>query len=263
MQSGEFVRKGDQLTEGPLNPHDILRLRGRPELQQYIVSEVQRVYRMVGVAVNDKHVEIIIRQMLRHDRVRTPGDTQFLPEDLVDRAKLAEANEQIVETGGRPAEAQEVLLGVTKASLSSDSFLAAASFQDTTRVLTEAVVEGKHDYLHGLKENVIIGKLIPAGTGWDKYHGPALEAPAQSDVLIDTEAMHMAEGVSLDDLREAADDADGAPEFKDGAQAGVLAAGAPPMDAAEKCIAGGNRDVLNGRQRRVRRFSASRRGPRC
>ena len=239
VQSGDFVRTGDQLTEGPLNPHDILRLRGRAELQQYIVSEVQRVYRMVGVAVNDKHVEIIIRQMLRHDRVRTPGDTKFLPEDLVDRAVLDQTNAQVVETGGQPAEAEEALLGVTKASLSSDSFLAAASFQDTTRVLTEAVVEGKRDYLHGLKENVIIGKLIPAGTGWERYHGPMLDEPAQSDVLIDTEAMHMAEGVSLDDLREPANGADGAPGYEDGARAGVPAAGIPAMDAAESELLAG------------------------
>jgi hypothetical protein len=123
--------------------------------------------------------------------------------------------------------------------LNNESFLAAASFQDTTRVLTEAVVEGKTDRLHGLKENVIIGKLIPAGTGWDRYHGPALEAPGQSDVLIDTEAMHMAEGVSLDDLREPANGADAASDFEDGAQAGVLAASAPPMDAAESDLLAG------------------------
>ena len=239
VQSGEFVRKGDQLTEGPLNPHDILRLRGRPELQQYIVSEVQRVYRMVGVAVNDKHIEIIIRQMLRHNAVDTPGDTTHLPGTLVDRSTLAQTNVEVVETGGRIAESHEVLLGVTKASLNNESFLAAASFQDTTRVLTEAVVEGKTDQLHGLKENVIIGKLIPAGTGWDRYHGPELEAPEQSDVLIDTEAMHMAEGVSLDDLREPANGAGDTPDSDESGQASVLAAGAPPMDAAESDLLAG------------------------
>ena len=132
-----------------------------------------------------------------------------------------------------------MLLGVTKASLNNESFLAAASFQDTTRVLTEAVVEGKTDQLHGLKENVIIGKLIPAGTGWDRYHGPALEAPSQSDVLIDTEAMHMAEGVSLDDLRDPDNGADAAPDLDIGAQAGVAAGGAPPMDAAESDLLAG------------------------
>ena len=239
VQSGEFVRQGDQLTEGPLNPHDILRLRGRPELQQYIVSEVQRVYRMVGVAVNDKHIEIIIRQMLRHNTVDTPGDTTLLPGTLVDRSTLVQTNAQVAETGGGAADSHAVLLGVTKASLNNESFLAAASFQDTTRVLTEAVVEGKTDQLHGLKENVIIGKLIPAGTGWDRYHGPELEAPEQSDVLIDTEAMHMAEGVSLDDLRESDNGADAPSESDDGAQAGTLAAGAPPMDAAESDLLAG------------------------
>ena len=239
IHSGEFVRRGDQLTEGPLNPHDILRLRGRPELQQYIVSEVQRVYRMVGVAVNDKHIEIIIRQMLRHDAIDTPGDTTLLPGTLVDRSTLDETNVQVAETGGRVADSHAVLLGVTKASLNNESFLAAASFQDTTRVLTEAVVEGKTDHLHGLKENVIIGKLIPAGTGWDRYHGPELEAPGPSDVLIDTEAMHMAEGVSLDDLREPDNGADAASDLEDGAQAGMPAADAPPMDAAESDLLAG------------------------
>ncbi len=239
VQSGELVRRGDQLTEGPLNPHDILRLRGRPELQEYIVGEVQRVYRMVGVAVNNKHIEIIIRQMLRHNAIDTPGDTAVLPGTLVDRSTLAQINVEVAETGGRTADSHEVLLGVTKASLNNESFLAAASFQDTTRVLTEAVVEGKTDNLHGLKENVIIGKLIPAGTGWARYHGPELEAPAQSDVLIDTEAMHMAEGVSLDDLREQADGADGASDSEDAAPAGVVAAGVPPMDAAERDLLAG------------------------
>ncbi len=238
VHSGDFVRVGDQLTEGPLNPHDILRLRGRAELQQYIVSEVQRVYRMVGVAVNDKHIEIIIRQMLRHDAVDTPGETTLLPGTLVDRSTLAETNVQVAETGGRVADSHEVLLGVTKASLNNESFLAAASFQDTTRVLTEAVVEGKTDHLHGLKENVIIGKLIPAGTGWDRYHGPELEAPSQSDVLIDTEAMHMAEGVSLDDLRED-NGAGDVTDADDSPQAGVVTAGAPPMDAAESDLLAG------------------------
>ncbi|MDE2867368.1 MAG: DNA-directed RNA polymerase subunit beta' [Chloroflexota bacterium] len=239
VQSGEFVREGDQLTEGPLNPHDILRLRGRAQLQQYIVSEVQRVYRMVGVAVNDKHIEIIIRQMLRHNAVDTPGETSLLPGTLVDRSTLTQTNVQVAETGGQVADSHEVLLGVTKASLNNESFLAAASFQDTTRVLTEAVVEGKTDHLHGLKENVIIGKLIPAGTGWDRYHGPALEAPGQSDVLIDTEAMHMAEGVTLDDLRDPDNGADATPDLDNGAQAGVVAAGVPPMDAAESDLLAG------------------------
>jgi len=146
---------------------------------------------------------------------------------------------EVAETGGRVAESHEVLLGVTKASLNNESFLAAASFQDTTRVLTEAVVEGKTDQLHGLKENVIIGKLIPAGTGWDRYHGPELEAPEQSDVLIDTEAMHMAEGVSLDDLREPANGAGDTSDSDESGQASVLAAGAPPMDAAESDLLAG------------------------
>ena len=173
-----------------------------------------------------------------HDAVDTPGETSLLPGTLVDRSTLAETNVQVAETGGRVADSHEVLLGVTKASLNNESFLAAASFQDTTRVLTEAVVEGKTDQLHGLKENVIIGKLIPAGTGWDRYHGPELEAPGQSDVLIDTEAMHMAEGVSLDDLREPANGADEGADSGD-PQAGVPLSGAPPMDAAESDLLAG------------------------
>ena len=169
VRSGELVSKGDQLTAGPLNPQDILRLRGREALQRYVVEEVQSVYRIVGVAVNDKHIEVIVRQMLRRVSVEMPGDTDLLPGTLVDSHLFDAANEKAIEDGKRPATAHWVLLGVTKASLNNESFLAAASFQDTTRVLTEAVVDGKTDYLHGLKENVIIGKLIPAGTGWKRY----------------------------------------------------------------------------------------------
>ncbi len=217
VQSGQLVRKGDQITEGALNPQDILRLRGREALQKYIVYEVQKTYGMVGVAVNDKHIEIIIRQMLRREVVDLAGDTDFLPGTLVDRSVFAERNEEVRDGGGRVATSHSVLLGVTKASLNNESFLAAASFQDTTRVLTEAVVEGKTDNLHGLKENVIIGKLIPAGSGWDRKNDLELTASA-TEALIDTEAMDMSEGLPMDSLAESGGSGDGSVKSSEGEQ---------------------------------------------
>ena len=217
VQSGQLVRKGDQITEGALNPQDILRLRGREALQKYIVHEVQKTYGMVGVAVNDKHIEIIIRQMLRREVVDLAGDTDFLPGTLIDRSVFAERNEEVRDGGGRVATSHSVLLGVTKASLNNESFLAAASFQDTTRVLTEAVVEGKTDNLHGLKENVIIGKLIPAGSGWDRKNDLELTASA-TEALIDTEAMDMSEGLPMDSLAESGGSGDGSVKSSEGEQ---------------------------------------------
>jgi DNA-directed RNA polymerase subunit beta' len=165
VESGQRVQVGDQLTDGTKNPQDILLIQGREAVQLFLLSEVQRVYRSQGVNINDKHIEIIIRQMLRRVQVDTPGDTQLLPGEIVDRFQYDEINARILSEGGEPATAHPVLLGVTKASLHTDSFLAAASFQETTRVLTEAAIQGATDRLMGLKENVIIGKLIPAGTG--------------------------------------------------------------------------------------------------
>jgi DNA-directed RNA polymerase subunit beta' len=162
VQDGDRVRAGEQLTEGPINPQDLLRILGREAVQVYLVQEVQRVYRSQGVNIHDKHIEAIIRQMLRHVRVDTPGDTSLLPGDLVDRFVYEDLNAKALAEGGEPATAQTVLLGVTKASLVTESFLAAASFQETTRVLTEAAIRGAVDRLVGLKENVIIGRLIPA-----------------------------------------------------------------------------------------------------
>ncbi|MBI2941923.1 MAG: DNA-directed RNA polymerase subunit beta', partial [Chloroflexi bacterium] len=164
-ENGDRVKAGDLLTEGAANPQDILRILGREAVQLYLVEEVQKVYRSQGVTINDKHIEVIVRQMLRKVRVEQPGDTELLPGELVDRFAYEEENAKVLAAGGEPATAQTVLLGVTKASLNTDSFLAAASFQETTRVLTEAAIQGSIDRLVGLKENVIIGKLIPAGSG--------------------------------------------------------------------------------------------------
>jgi len=162
VENGAKVEAGQELTKGPLNPQDILRIQGREAVQRYMVNEVQKVYRSQGVTINDKHIEVIVRQMLRKVRIDTPGNTGFLPSDLIDRFTYEDENARVLEAGDEPATAQTVLLGVTKASLSTESFLAAASFQETTRVLTEAAVVGRTDNLRGLKENVIIGKLIPA-----------------------------------------------------------------------------------------------------
>jgi DNA-directed RNA polymerase subunit beta' len=166
---GDYVKKGQQLTEGPMDPHEILEVCGPQELQEHLVSEVQEVYRLQGVTINDKHVEIIVRQMLRKVRITEPGDTRFLWGEQIDKLEFEEENERVEKKGGKPAEASPVLLGITKASLETDSFLSAASFQDTTRVLTEAATRSKVDSLRGFKENVIMGHIIPAGTGFDLH----------------------------------------------------------------------------------------------
>jgi DNA-directed RNA polymerase subunit beta' len=169
VQEGERVAAGDPLMDGPRNPHDILDVRGEKELQKYLVNEIQEVYRLQGVNINDKHLEVISRQMMRWVRVEDIGDTEFLPEEVVDKFKFRAENQRVEEAGGVPAQGKAVLLGITKASLSTDSFISAASFQETTRVLTEAAINGKVDYLRGLKENVIMGRLVPAGTGMEFY----------------------------------------------------------------------------------------------
>ncbi|HXE12691.1 MAG TPA: DNA-directed RNA polymerase subunit beta' [Bryobacteraceae bacterium] len=169
VQEGERVKAGDPLMDGPRNPHDILAVLGEKELQKYLVNEIQEVYRLQGVNINDKHLEVISRQMMRWIKVDDIGDTEFLPEEVVDKFRFREENQRVLDAGGRPAYGKPVLLGITKASLSTDSFISAASFQETTRVLTEAAINGKVDYLRGLKENVIMGRLIPAGTGLDYY----------------------------------------------------------------------------------------------
>ncbi len=176
VKEGDFVTAGDLITEGSINPHDILRVVGMRGVQDYIVKEVQRVYRMQGVDINDKHVEIIIKQMLSKVRIEESGDSELLPGGLVAYRDFKKSNKVIESEGGEIATGSRALLGITKASLATDSFLSAASFQETTRVLTEAAIKGKEDRLLGLKENVIIGKLIPAGTGMRKYKSIGIDS---------------------------------------------------------------------------------------
>jgi DNA-directed RNA polymerase subunit beta' len=166
---GDYVRAGEPLMDGSANPHDILRIRGTKELAKYLVNEVQEVYRLQGVGINDKHIEVIVKQMLKQVTVTDIGDSSFLLGEHVERWRFEEKNQEIMEQGGKPATAEPLLLGITKASLSTESFISAASFQETTKVLSDASVAGKIDYLKGLKENVIMGRLIPAGTGVREY----------------------------------------------------------------------------------------------
>ncbi len=170
VREGDTVMAGEPLMDGSANPHDILRILGVKELAKYLVDEVQEVYRLQGVKINDKHIEVIVRQMLRKAKIKDPGDTIFLAGEQVERYIFEEENERILAEGGQPAVAEPLLQGITKASLSTESFISAASFQETTKILTEASVMGKTDHLRGLKENVIVGCLIPAGTGFSSYH---------------------------------------------------------------------------------------------
>ncbi len=203
VQEGERVRSGDPLMDGPRNPHDILAVLGEKELQKYLVNEIQEVYRLQGVNINDKHLEVISRQMMRWIRIEDIGDTEFLPDEVVDKFKFREENARVIEAGGNPASGKPILLGITKASLSTDSFISAASFQETTRVLTEAAINGKVDYLRGLKENVIMGRLIPAGTGMEFYRRVKI---AGEDV-VEEEPMLEPELTLSDGLGDFADEA--------------------------------------------------------
>ena len=167
--------------DGPRDPHDILKVLGARELQKYLVNEIQEVYRLQGVNINDKHIEVIVRQMLRWVKIKEVGDTEFLLEEQVDRFRFQDENERVRQDSGEVAQAEPLLLGITKASLSTDSFISAASFQETTRVLTEAAISGLVDYLRGLKENVIMGRLIPAGTGMEYYRNVDIERDESID----------------------------------------------------------------------------------
>jgi len=200
---GDYVRAGERLTEGAVNPHDILRINGIHRVQEYLLNEIQEVYRLQGVKINDKHIEIIIRQMLQKVQVVDPGDTYFLEGSQADKFTFADVNEQVQEKGGEPATFEPLLLGITKASLFTESFFSAASFQETTRVLTEAAVQGKIDTLQGLKENVIIGHLIPAGTGMRRYRNISMNAPEDEfDEIVKNEqpAEDITEGVTEDEI---------------------------------------------------------------
>jgi DNA-directed RNA polymerase subunit beta' len=179
VHEGDWVQAGEPLMDGSANPHDILDVLGPKELQKYLVDEVQEVYRLQGVSINDKHIEIIVRQMLRKVKIEDPGDTDFLIGSQVDKFVFAEENERVMAKSGKPAVGKPILLGITKASLSTNSFISAASFQETTRVLTEAAINGKVDDLLGLKENVIVGRLIPAGTGLSAYRDTFVKLPVE------------------------------------------------------------------------------------
>jgi DNA-directed RNA polymerase subunit beta' len=233
VEAGRQVLAGEQLTDGSVSPQDILEIQGPEAVQKYLVAEVQRVYRSQGVGINDKHVEVIVRQMLRKVKIEDAGDTELLPGELVDRFVFEDINARVLAQDGQPAIAKAVLLGVTKASLNTDSFLAAASFQETTRVLTEAAISGKKDRLMGLKENVIIGKLIPAGSGLLSRRlaiaeGDRIEALPESGGI----ALLEGDGLGLDDetggadifadLAEGLDDLDEVEEVEDPLDLDVL-----------------------------------------
>ncbi len=194
VHEGDWVRAGEPLMDGSANPHDILSVLGPRELQRYLVNEVQEVYRLQGVVINDKHIEVITRQMLKKIRIEDAGDTSFLPGTQVNKFVFDDENEQVLSEGGKPALGKPVLLGITKASLSTDSFISGASFQETTRVLTEAAINGRTDELRGLKENVIVGRLIPAGTGWGEYRETFVPKPPEKDVLSE-------EGADLEQVK--------------------------------------------------------------
>ena len=194
---GTKLEAGDELTEGSVNPHDLLKIKGIRAVQDYMIREVQRVYRLQGVDIADKHIEVIVRQMLKKIRIENNGDSDFLPGILVDVLDFEDMNEELIAQGKQPAEGNQVMLGITKAALATNSFLSAASFQETTKVLTEAAIKGKVDPLIGLKENVIIGKLIPAGTGMKRYRNVVLstDKDPEDEISFDDE-------VSFDDVAE-------------------------------------------------------------
>jgi DNA-directed RNA polymerase subunit beta' len=199
VREGDRVRAGEALMDGPANPHDILKVLGERSLAKYLVDEIQEVYRLQGVRINDKHIEAIVRQMLRRVSVSDPGDTNFLLDEQVEKHIFEEENERVIVAGGQPAKGDALLLGITKASLSTESFISASSFQETTKVLTEASINGRVDYLRGLKENVIMGRLIPAGTGLGAYKRLTV------DVQAEDEGNYGTIGLDSDDTHDAVD----------------------------------------------------------
>lgn len=181
VSNGDAISAGDEITEGSVNPHDIIRIKGVLGVKNYLLSEVQKVYRLQGVDINDKHLEVVVRQMTRKIKIEDSGDTELLPGTMIDMFDFDEQNAKAEARGERPAQGRVALLGITKAALATDSFLSAASFQETTRVLTDAAIKGKVDPLLGLKENVIIGKLIPAGTGMTRYRSIKINTEKESE----------------------------------------------------------------------------------
>ncbi len=223
VKEGDYVFKGGNITKGPLNPNDILRLNGVEGVYQYLIKEVQRVYKNQGVDINDKHIEVIVSQMLSKLRIEEAGDTDLLPGSLYGKFEIEEANAKAEAEGGEPAKAKEVLLGITKASLATSSFLSAASFQETTRVLTDAAIKGKSDYLLGLKENVIIGKLIPAGTGMKRYRHIDLDYGVNEELMKAYEQQMQAEQEAMgeEDMNELAELAGMESAYEDNSLPGV------------------------------------------
>jgi DNA-directed RNA polymerase subunit beta' len=205
-RDGDHIMPGDKLTEGSINPHDILRVCGLKETQNYLVYEVQKVYKQQGVGINDKHIEVMVRQMLHKVRIEAYGGTDFLPGEYVDINSFEAANTKAIAEGKEPAVAKPILLGITKAALATDSFLSAASFQETTRVLTDAAIKGKVDPLLGLKENVIIGKLIPAGTGMKRYRNVKLDSEDVINNFEDGEVVLDDEEFDAEDVTETSDE---------------------------------------------------------
>ena len=195
---GQVLEAGDELTEGSVNPHDILKIKGVRAVQDYMIQEVQRVYRLQGVEINDKHIEMIVHQMLKKIRIEESGDSNVLPGVSMDVLDFNEMNEELIAQGKQPAEGKQVMLGITKASLATDSFLSAASFQETTKVLTEAAINGKVDHLIGIKENVIIGKPIPAGTGMKRYRNVKLDTDDRLLAEDDEISMSEDDEIALD-----------------------------------------------------------------
>jgi DNA-directed RNA polymerase subunit beta' len=200
VADGEYIEAGAPLTDGSINPHDIIKIRGVRAVQDYMLCEVQKVYRLQGVDINDKHIEVIVRQMLRKIRIEKSGDTDFLPGSLVDHLDFEDMNEELIREGKEPAEGTRVVLGITKSALATNSFLSAASFQETTKVLTDAAIKGKVDPLIGLKENVIIGQLIPAGTGLRRYRSVHLDTDEKIEARKSAEADARARGYLDDEI---------------------------------------------------------------
>ena len=222
VQEGQVVAKGEEITEGSENPHDIVRILGVRAVQDYMLREVQKVYRIQGVDINDKHIELIVRQMLKKIVIDSAGDSEFLPGSQVDTLEFTEVNEKLEEEGKMKATGTPIILGITKASLASTSFMSAASFQETTKVLTDAAINGKIDPLIGLKENVIIGKLIPAGTGMKRYQNVELDTATAYDDIEEDEVLSFTEDgeetlefTENADVAETLDDADDFAEVDD------------------------------------------------